>query len=58
MSNMLVGSSSSSRSGKQKSARASASLILQPPEKLFVGCFCISGVKPKPAKMTLARDGA
>jgi hypothetical protein len=55
---MLVGSSSSSRSGKQKSARASASLILQPPEKLFVGCFCISGVKPKPAKMTLARDGA
>ena len=36
-SNMLEGSSKRRRSGSQKSARASANLIRQPPEKDFVG---------------------
>lgn len=58
MSNMFVGSSRRSKSGKQKSALASASLILQPPENVFVGWFCISEVNPRPANITLARDGA
>ena len=33
---MLVGSSRSSKSGLEKSARANANLILQPPENVFV----------------------
>lgn len=58
ISNMFVGSSSNSKSGRQKRARAKASLILQPPEKLLVGCFCISVVKPRPSRITLALDVA
>jgi len=58
MSNMLVGSSSSRRSGLEKSARASASLILHPPENSLVFLCCISVVKPNPFNMTLALAGA
>jgi hypothetical protein len=42
----------------EKRARARASLILQPPENSLVGLLCISGEKPKPAKMILALAGA
>ena len=55
---MFVGSSSKSRSGLQKRALANASLILHPPEKVLVCAACMSVVKPKPARMTEARDGA
>ena len=58
MSNMFVGSSSRRRSGLQKSALARASLILQPPEKVLVALACISGVNPRPDRMTAARDAA
>lgn len=39
-------------------ALAKASLILQPPEKVFVACCCISGVKPKPSRIIDALAGA
>uniref|UniRef100_A0A915JN29 Uncharacterized protein n=1 Tax=Romanomermis culicivorax TaxID=13658 RepID=A0A915JN29_ROMCU len=58
MSNMLVGSSKSSKSGCRNSARANANLILQPPENSLVGRFCASKSKPKPTKMEAARAGA
>lgn len=58
MSNILVGSSSNNRSGRENSARANASRILQPPEKVFVARTCMSLLKPKPLRITEARAGA
>ncbi len=55
---MLVGSSSRSRSGRQKSALASANLIRQPPENTLVGEACMEEVNPRPERMTEAREGA
>src|SRR5271170_6131999 len=57
-SNMFEGSSRSSRSGSQNRARARASRILQPPEKVLVGNCCLSGEKPRPARMVAARGSA
>lgn len=37
---------------------ARETLILQPPENLLVGLFCISGVKDKPARILLALASA
>lgn len=42
----------------EKRALAKANLILQPPENVFVGCFCISEVKPRPFKIIDALAGA
>lgn len=42
----------------EKSALARAKRIRHPPEKCLVAFFCISGLKPKPSSMTLARAGA
>lgn len=42
----------------EKSARARANLIRQPPEKVLVGRACISGVNPSPLSMMDARAGA
>lgn len=42
----------------EKRALASAKRIRHPPEKCLVAFFCISGLKPKPSSMTLARAGA
>ena len=50
--------SSSRRSGSQKSARAKASRILQPPEKVLVAKCCRSSENPSPAKILAARDSA
>lgn len=50
--------SSRSRSGSQKSARANASLIRQPPEKVFVANCCLSWENPRPARILAARDSA
>lgn len=50
--------SSRSKSGSQNRARAKASLIRQPPEKVFVGYCCLSGENPRPAKIVAARDSA
>lgn len=58
ISNMFVGSSKSNRSGLQKRALAKANRILQPPEKVLVGRACISALKPKPARITDALEGA
>lgn len=55
---MLVGSSSSSKSGRENNARANAKRILQPPENVLVALACISLLKPKPFNMTDARAGA
>lgn len=58
MSNMLVGSSRSSKSGREKRALAKANLILQPPENVRVAFCCISLVKPKPFRIMEALAGA
>lgn len=50
--------SSRRRSGSQNRARAKANLILQPPEKVLVAYCCLSGEKPRPAKILAARDSA
>lgn len=50
--------SSKSKSGSQNNARAKASLIRQPPEKVFVAYCCLSGENPRPARMLAARDSA
>lgn len=42
----------------EKRALANASLILHPPENVFVAWFCIVGVKPRPFKIMEARAGA
>lgn len=55
---MLVGSSSRSKSGRENKARAKASRIRHPPEKVLVALACISLLKPKPFRMTDARAGA
>jgi hypothetical protein len=54
MSSIFVGSSNRRRSGSQNKALARAILIRQPPLYSFVGLRCISGVKPRPARMALA----
>jgi len=51
----LVGSSSSSRSLGQISARASCSRMRQPPEKLFTGRSSCVTSKPKPSSSAWAR---
>ena len=58
MSNMLVGSSSNSKSGLLKRALAKAILILHPPENVLVAAVCPSAVNPSPDKMTAALAGA
>ena len=50
--------SRSRRSGSQKRALASASLILHPPENVLVGYCCLSGENPRPARMVAALDSA
>ena len=55
MSSMLVGSSSSRRSGLQKRAWPSASGILQPQLKVLVSLTCICKVNPRPANITDAQ---
>ena len=50
--------SSNRRSGSQKRALASASLILQPPENVLVGYCCLSVENPRPARMLAALDSA
>ena len=55
---MFVGSSNNSKSGLENNALAKAILILHPPEYSFVGFNCISGVNPKPDKITDALAGA
>ena len=57
-SNMLEGSSRRRRSGSQKSARARARRIRQPPEKVLVAKCCRSSEKPSPARILAARDSA
>lgn len=42
----------------ENKALASANLILQPPENVFVARDCISGVNPKPLRIMDARAGA
>lgn len=42
----------------EKSALAKAKRMRHPPEKCLVAFFCMSGLKPKPSSMTLARAGA
>lgn len=42
----------------ENKARANASLILHPPENVFVALLCISVVNPKPLKIIEARAGA
>lgn len=46
-----VGSSSNSKSGSINKARARAMRIRHPPEKAFVGRFCISVVKLRPCNI-------
>lgn len=55
---MFVGSSRSSKSGRENSARAKAKRIRHPPENVLVARACMSLLKPKPFKMTDARAGA
>lgn len=54
----LVGSSSRSRVGSRKRARASDTRIRQPPEKLLVGLSCIDLENPRPANILRARGSA
>lgn len=55
---MLDGSSSSSKSGSQNRALASARRIRQPPENVLVANCWRSGEKPRPAKILAALDSA
>ncbi|KAH3681740.1 hypothetical protein WICPIJ_007299 [Wickerhamomyces pijperi] len=57
-SNILEGSSSNNKSGLQNKALARDNLILQPPEKEFVGFCWVSLVKPRPKRIEAALASA
>ena len=54
----MVGSSSSSRSGSEKSTAASATRMRQPPEYSESGRRCAGSSKPSPLRIRAARAGA
>mmetsp|Transcript_10387 Transcript_10387/g.42236 ORF Transcript_10387/g.42236 Transcript_10387/m.42236 type:complete len:162 (-) Transcript_10387:414-899(-) len=58
MSRWFVGSSSSRRVGQTNSARASATRILQPPEKSLHCFWTVSLVKPRPSRIFVALASA
>ena len=57
-SNILVGSSSNNKSGRQNKALANARRIRQPPENVLVALRCLSAGNPNPDRISAALQDA